>query len=326
MPAMRKYLFALGCVAAMGGGLSLLSCTLVSQSQRMAGDAGAPDALLEVNLRRHVAYLSQDCAPRDGSHPAHLSKAAMYLAQGFRASGGRVDMQSYRANGHTYSNVRCVFQGREEARLIVGASYDAFGSSPGADDNASGAAGLVELARLLKGIRPQYTVELVAYANGQEPWFKTAGRGSAHHSRMMKESGTTVHGMICLRSIGFFSDLEKSQTYPNRLLSWQYPDKGDFIAVLGNLSSMPLSKRVQDALLSRIPVARLNLPDMTGVFDHADQYSYWRYNMPAVLVTDTLIYRNANNRQSTDTAGTLDYRRMSRVVQGVATAVRKLSR
>lgn len=287
----------------------------------MSGAVAITDAQQEAALKRHVTYLSQICVPRDGAHPANLEKAASYLAQEFRASGGRVSMQTYTSGGRAYRNVRCVFPGREKTRIIVGANYDAYGVSPGADDNASGVAALIELAKKLRVTSHRYTIELVAYANGQKPWFKTEAMGSMHHARMLKTNGVPVQGVIVLRSVGFFSDREKSQTYPNTLLSLQYPDKGDFIAVLGNLSSISLSRQVQNVLLEQIPVARLNLPDVTGAFNHADQYSYWQYDIPAVLVTDTGVYRNANNQQSTDTASTLDYVRMSRVVQGLFKAV-----
>lgn len=283
------------------------------------------DAVLEATLKRHVTYLSQKCVPRDGSHPANLEKAARYLQEEFRLSGGRVSTQTYTSGGRTYRNVRCVFPGREKTRIIVGANYDAYGVSPGADDNASGVAVLIELAKKLRVMSHHCTIELVAYANGQNPWFKTEAMGSMHHARLLKTGGVPVQGAIVLRSVGFFSDREKSQTYPNAILSLQYPDKGDFIAVLGNLSSISLARQTQKSLLDHIPVARLNLPDITGAFNHADQYSYWQYDIPAVLVTDTGVYRNANNQQSTDTASTLDYVRMGRVVQGLFNAVRTMA-
>lgn len=305
-------------------GVSVSSCTFISQSQRMRGTMVVKNSLLEVALQRHVTYLSQNCVPRNGAHPENMRTAASYLAQEFRVSGGRVSEQTYISGGRTYRNVRCVFPGQEKTRIIIGANYDAYGVSPGADDNASGVAALIELAKKIKGMRHRYTIELVAYANGQKPWFKTEAVGSMHHARMLKKNGMDVKGAIVLRSIGFFSDREKSQTYPNLILSLSYPDKGDFIAVLGNISAIPLSRQVQSALLEQMPVARLNLPDITGALDHADQYSYWKYDIPAILVTDTGVYRNANNQQSTDTASTLDFGRMSRVVQGLFKAVSAL--
>lgn len=222
--------------------------------------------------------------------------------------------------------MRCVIPGREEGRIIIGAHYDACGDTPGADDNASGVAGLIETARLLKGIQPQYTIELVAYANEEPPYFKTVHMGSAHHARLMAESKTKVHGMLCLEMIGYYSDQEKSQNYPSSSLSWIYPDKGNFIAVLGNWGSVSLARTVQKALEGHMPTVRLNAPELTGAFSLSDHINYWQYGMPAVMITDTAFYRNANYHQSTDTPDTLDYERMARVVQGVASAVRQLCR
>lgn len=246
--------------------------------------------------------------------------------QSLRESGGIVDFQTFRADNREYVNVRCVIPGREEGRIIIGAHYDACGDTPGADDNASGVAGLIETARLLKGIQPQYTIELVAYANEEPPYFKTVHMGSAHHARLMAESKTKVHGMLCLEMIGYYSDQEKSQNYPSSSLSWIYPDKGNFIAVLGNWGSVSLARTVQKALEGHMPTVRLNAPELTGAFSLSDHINYWQYGMPAVMITDTAFYRNANYHQSTDTPDTLDYERMARVVQGVASAVRQLCR
>ncbi len=304
----------------------LSSCMLISQCTDAPTRTARSNTALEARLKRHVEYLAVTCHPRSSANPVQQKAVVDYIARSLRESGGNVDFQTFRADNRAYVNVRSVIPGREEGRIIIGAHYDACGDTPGADDNASGIAGLLETARLLKGIKPRYTIELVAYANEEPPYFKTAHMGSAHHAQLMAESKTKVHGMICLEMIGYYSDREKSQNYPSSSLSWIYPDKGNFIAVLGNWGSVSLARQVQKSLESHIPTVRLNAPEATGAFSLSDHINYWRHDMPAVMITDTAFYRNANYHQSTDTPDTLDYKRMASVVQGVAAAVRQLCR
>lgn len=321
---MKRWIPALVLLAAACFGL-LSSCMLISQCTDKA-PTSSPETGLEARLRQHVSYLAETCHPRDYTHPTQQKAVVDYIARSLQESGGQVDFQTFMAEGRAYVNVRSVIPGSEEGRIIIGAHYDACGDTPGADDNASGIAGLLEVARLLKGMHPRLTIELVAYANEEPPYFKTRHMGSAHHARLMAESKTAVHGMIALEMIGFYSDREKSQNYPATTLSWIYPDKGNFIAVLGNWGSVSLARTLQKSLGRHMPTVRLNAPEFTGAFSLSDHINYWNHDMPAVMITDTAFYRNVNYHQSTDTPDTLDYARMAHVVRGVTAAVRQLAR
>lgn len=322
---MKRWFFAVAFLGMASQGL-LSSCMLISQCTDKPARTAAVEASLETRLREHVTYLAVTCHPRDSSHLRQQKAVVDYIARSLRESGGQVDFQTFMAEGRPYVNVRSVIPGSQEGRIIIGAHYDACGDTPGADDNASGIAGLLEVARLLKGMHPRYTIELVAYANEEPPFFKTKHMGSAHHAALMAESKTAVHGMIALEMIGFYSDRDKSQNYPSQTLSWVYPDKGNFIAVLGNWGSVSLARQLQQSLAEQMPTVRLNAPEFTGAFGLSDHINYWEHDMPAVMITDTAFYRNVNYHQSTDTPDTLDYKRMALVVRGVAAAVRQLAR
>lgn len=322
---MKRWTFAVALLGIACFAL-LSSCMLISQCTDETARTGGVGSALETRLKEHVTYLAVTCHPRDYTRADHQQAVVDYIARSLRESGGRVDLQTFMAEGRRYANVRSVIPGSREGRIVIGAHYDACGDTPGADDNASGIAGLLEVARMLQGIQPTYTIELVAYANEEPPYFKTRHMGSAHHANLMAESKTEVRGMIALEMIGFYSDREKSQNYPSSTLSWIYPDKGNFIAVLGNWGSVSLARQLQQSLGAHMPTVRLNAPELTGAFSLSDHINYWKHDMPAVMITDTAFYRNVNYHQSTDTPDTLDYKRMGCVVRGVTAAVRQLAR
>ncbi len=224
-----------------------------------------------------------------------------------------------------YENVCVLFPGLRAERVVVGAHYDSCGDTPGADDNASAVAGLLELARMLKGCRPDCTVELVFYANEEPPFYGTEHMGSVHHARFLSAGNVPVRAMVCLEMIGFFSDEADSQSYPAPGMGLFYPDRGDFIAIVGNWGSVGLARDVQRQLEKHLPTVRLNLPNVGLCLDFSDHRSYWAEGMPAVMVTDTAFFRNRSYHQAGDTADALDYRRMARVVRGVYEAVAGLS-
>ncbi len=268
-------------------------------------------------LRRDVQRLT-DLAPRDSDHPERLDTAAAYLRLRFAQTSARVFDQTFLIRGRTYRNVVADFGPTAGPLLVVGAHYDSFGDfgpNPGADDNASGAAGLLELARLLASRPPSTRVELVAYANEEPPWFGSSAMGSAVHARSLH--GQTVRGMICLEMIGYFTAKQPS---PNLLFRLLYPSRGNFIAVVGRWPDRALTREVKRAIQSTgFPAVSLTAPREAGI-DASDQRSYWDLGIPAVMVTDTSFVRNPSYHAPGDTAASLDYPRMARVVEGVAAA------
>jgi Peptidase family M28 len=273
-------------------------------------------------LRRHVEFLSLQASPRDSDHPEILDKTAAYLHSAFAQTHARVHDQVFQARGHTYRNVIAAFGPETGPLLVVGAHYDTFGDfglNPGADDNASGTAGLLELARLLDGQPLASRVELVAYANEEPPWFGSPWMGSAVHARSLK--GQDVRGMISLEMIGYFTE---TQPAPNFLFRLLYPSRGNFIAVAGRWSDRGLTRLVKRAILGTgFPAVSFTAPRDAGI-DASDQRSYWDLGITAVMVTDTSDVRNPHYHAPGDTPATLDYGRMARVVEGVANVMLQL--
>ncbi len=272
-----------------------------------------PDpARLEARVRRLVG----DYFPRDIGHDDNLARAADWIAGQLERSGARVSGQPFSVDRRRYRNLIGAFGPEKGEIVVVGAHYDASGEKPGADDNASGVAGLLELANFLSGTELKQRVELVAYALEEEPF----ATGSAVHAQSLRESRTRVSGMLCLEMIGYFRDEPGSQKLPPEVGRLPGADRGNFIAVVGDRASF--LERVETAMrkASKLPVYSTAVP-----FDLSDHVSYREAGFPAVMITDTAFFRNPNYHQETDTPDTLDYERMAGVVSGVFRAVADLA-
>ena len=274
-------------------------------------------------LETHVRTLSETFFPRDWRHPENLDRAAAYIRDQFVETGAGVSEQPFQVAGNTYRNVIAVFGPETKERIVVGAHYDAFGELPGADDNASGVAGLIELAHLLGNTSLPMRVELVAFTLEEPPHFRTSNAGSAVHATSLRKQGVPVRFMISLEMIGYFKDAEGSQRYPLSLLRFLYSPRGDFAVVVGKLDGGSIIRQVKRAMrgASTLPVYSFSGPKLIPGIDRSDHLNYWNVGYKAVMVSDTAIYRNANYHTAQDTANTLDYHRMAMVVQGVYQAV-----
>jgi peptidase M28-like protein len=274
-------------------------------------------------LEAHVRALSESFIPRNEVHPENLDRCAAYIRREFESVQARVSEQPFTVYGRTYRNVIAQFGPETKEVVVVGAHYDAAGPFPGADDNASGVAGLLELASLLSKAQLPVKVELVAYTLEEPPHFSSDQMGSAVHAKALKQDGAAVRVMFSLEMIGYFSDAPDSQQYPISALSLLYPTKGNFISVVGEMGAGLLVRRIKRSMAeaTSLPVYSINAPRMVPGIDFSDHLSYWREGYPAVMITDTAFYRNANYHTIRDTAEKLDYRRMSQVVEGVYAAV-----
>ncbi|MHB0955170.1 MAG: M28 family peptidase [Pirellulaceae bacterium] len=273
--------------------------------------------------------LSVDFAPRSYQNKENIGRCAAYIRKHFEAAGAVVTSQTYSAGSETYENVMARFGPETGKRVIVGAHYDAYDSTPGADDNASGVAGLLELARLIgAGAKPpQLRLDLVAYCTEEPPHFAGTDMGSFHHARSLAKENVEVTAMLCLEMIGYFTDAPSSQSYPIPLLKLIYPSTGNFIGIVGNTEQRPLLATVKHAMAGAtdLPVYSAAMPmTVTGV-DFSDHRSYWHFNYPAVMITDTAFLRNKAYHTADDTFDRLDYARMAKVVLGVHQAVRTLA-
>ncbi len=300
--------------------LALLACG----SRRVPPDALAPcrAAVDPAALRAHVDALVTRFGPRDFDHPENLARAADFLAAALAATGAKVTTQPFDVGDHTYRNVLAELGPDTPERIVVGAHYDTAGEQPGADDDASGVAGLLELARLLAASPPPLKVVLAAYANEEPPSFGRDHMGSAVHARALADQGARVRVRISLEMIGTFSDAKGSQAYP-AVVGWFHPSTASFVAVVGKWGQGGVVRDVAAGLRagSTLPVETLSAPSFLPGVDFSDHRSFWANGFDAVMVTDTAFYRNPRYHTPADLPDTLDYRRMAEVVKGVCGAV-----
>jgi len=279
-------------------------------------------------LEAHVRTLSIEMGPRDERHPENLDQVATYIKNELSQTGATVSEQVYRVKAGSYRNVIAQFGPETQERIVVGAHYDTAGELPGADDNASGVAGLIELARLLNQQQLKVRVELVAFSTEEPPYFGTTGMGSYVHADSLRQQNVRVRAMFSLEMIGYFSDAPNSQHFPIGLLSGFYPSTGNYIAVVGRLTDASLVRRTKAAMRNAAPLAvySINAPQLVTGVDFSDQRNYWQAGYNAVMITDTSFYRNRNYHTAADTAEKLDYKRMAMVVEGVYATVSELAR
>ncbi|MBT3048343.1 MAG: M28 family peptidase [Candidatus Thiodiazotropha sp.] len=277
-------------------------------------------------LRRDTSLLSNEMAPRNYQHIDNLNRVADYISESLASSGGRVAEQVFAVDGAEYRNIIAEFGPEAKEIIVVGAHYDVAGEYPGADDNASGVAGLLEIGRLLAKVELQTKVVLVAFTLEEPPFFRSDKMGSAVYAKSLAESGVDVRLMIALEMIGYFTEEKGTQDYPMQLLRLYYPSSGDFIAVVDQLMSTQ-AQRMKASMTgaSDLPVYSINAPSFIPGVDFSDHMNFWRYGYPAVMITDTAFYRNRAYHTDEDRAERLDYERMAQVVYGVFDYVVKLS-
>jgi hypothetical protein len=301
----------------LGGALAVLVVNPGGGTAKRYAGPPVPAA----RLKADVEFLAAIEPPRSYLNAQSLERAARHIADEFRRAGWETSSQDFMAAGRRYRNVVARLGGGRRERIVVGAHYDVCGDQPGADDNASGVAGLLELARQVAEQKPPLAcdLELVAYCLEEPPFFKTESMGSSIHARSLQQENARIRLMICLEMIGFFSQRPGSQGLPLFLLKPFYPDRGDFIAVVGRFSDRALVRTMRKWLRagSTIDVRSINAPAQLPGIDFSDHLNYWRLNIPAVMVTDTAFYRNPHYHERSDTPQTLDFAKMAEVVQGV---------
>lgn len=276
------------------------------------------------SLFKHVKALVNTPQPRNSNNIASLNSAAEYIRSQMAAMGGRVEEQLYTADGKEFRNIICSFGPEDGERIVVGAHYDVCEEQPGADDNASGVAGLLEIARLLaKEKELNHRIDLVAYTLEEPPYFRTENMGSAVHAKYLHDNNIKVKAMISLEMIGYFSEKPNSQEYPIGLLKLFYPRKANYIAIVGKLGQGRIVRRMKKEMKrgSAIDVRSINAPASIPGIDFSDHLNYWKYGYDAVMFTDTSFYRNKNYHEKSDTIETLDFEKMAEVVKGAYNAI-----
>ena len=283
---------------------------------------------LAAMLRAHVEMLAGRIGERHVSRPAALHAAADYIRKQWQDQGHRLSIQSYRVGNLDCHNLEVTVPGNARAGqiLLVGAHYDTVPGSPGADDNASGIAALLEIGRALATANPRRTIRLAAFVNEEPPFFYGDQMGSMIYARAARQRGDDIVLMMSLEMLGYYDGRAGSQAYPP-LLSFFFPDRGDFIAFVSNLASRrQLAEAVQAFKAnSDFPVESLATLWFVPGVAWSDQLSFWRQDYPALMVTDTAFYRNRHYHSPHDTPEKLDYASMARVVDGLGRAILTLA-
>lgn len=276
-------------------------------------------------LYKDVAFFTELRPFRNYQNPESLKACVDYITQEFKMAGLPVSLQSFYVEGKEYSNVIASYNPEGKRRLIVGAHYDVCGNQPGADDNASAVAGLLETVRLLMLHKPEtdYRIDFVAYCLEEPPFFATEHMGSFVHAQSLYKEQVDVIGMICYEMIGYFSNEPGSQPYPTPELKVLYPDTGNFIVVVGIQQHILFNERVKLAMQKSggIDVQSIHFPDQSGLAGLSDHRNYWQFGYPALMINDTAFLRNPNYHEVTDTIETLDFEKMTEVVNAVYCAV-----
>jgi hypothetical protein len=269
--------------------------------------------------RQHLQFLTSTPQPRNYQHPAVLDSVAAYLQSRLRAAGAHeIGEQPYRVQGQTYRNVLASFGPVGGPRLIIGAHYDVCGEQPGADDNGTGVAALLELARLLgRQTALPYRIDLVAYTLEEPPFFRTQNMGSYVHAAALKAAGVPVRGMVALEMLGYYDDRRGSQHYP------VWPLKFNYVTVAQKFGNGRFGRQFARSYRQRatLPVKRFKAPAWLPGIDFSDHLNYWKFNYPAVLLTDTAFYRNRSYHETTDTLNRLDMRRLGLAVDALLAVV-----
>ncbi len=285
-------------------------------------------------LRRHVVAIAS--RPHNTDYPEELEAAARYIEDTLMAAGYTPIRQEFPVRGITVRNIEVVIAPGREIRagqtamgtLVVGAHYDSAGDVPGANDNGSGAAALLEIARLLKSHTiKQSRLRLVFFVNEEPPQFKTDKMGSLVYARALAASGENVRGMLSLETLGYYSDMPGSQQYPPPL-NLVLPDTGNFVAIVGSLATRRFVAEVTRRFRETTPFPSIGgvAPAFLPGIDWSDHWSFGQVGIPAAMVTDTALFRYHHYHKVSDTPDKVDYDKLARVTAGLARMIGAMAR
>ncbi len=288
---------------------------------------GAEERALEANLRVHVAAVAS--REHNLEHPAELEAAARAIERALERLRYTVAAQRFATGLGEVRNIEVEIPGgaRRDEIVLAGAHYDSVSGAPGANDNGSGVAALIELARLMRGAALERTLRLVWFVNEEPPYYKGEDMGSRRYARRSRERGERIVAMFSLETIGWYSEQPGSQRYPFPLGLF-YPSRGDFLAFVANLGSRTLLHEAIAAFRRRaeFPSEGVAAPAFIPGVDWSDHASFWEQGYPALMLTDTAPYRYPFYHTAQDTPDKVDYARLARVVHGLQGMLIELAR
>jgi Zn-dependent M28 family amino/carboxypeptidase len=282
---------------------------------------------LASRLRAHVVHLAETIGERNVFTPDALERAAQYVEMGLAGPGITIGRQQFEVRGRTVRNVEAERRGSHPSRIVVvGAHYDSVLGSPGANDNATGVAALLELARLSGGRAHAATLRFVGFVNEEPPFFQTEDMGSLRYARRCRERKEDVAAMLSLETMGTYDDRAGSQAYPFPL-SALYPSTANFIAVVGDLGAASLVRRVTTRFrqATAFPCESAALPGVVPGVGWSDHWAFREAGYPAVMITDTALFRDPAYHTAEDKPGNVDHERLAIVVTALGEVIRDLT-
>lgn len=283
---------------------------------------------LIANTKAHIESLSRNPMGRNLAVIDGLTPAKEYIIQKFTEYGYTVSLQNYELEQKTFTNISAELSGQEKAAeiIVIGAHYDSVDGSPGANDNASGVAALLEIARLFKQQSVKRTIQFVAFANEESPFFQTTGMGSFVYATQLADQQEKVVAMLALETIGYYTETPNSQAYPAPL-HYFYPTTGNFIGFVGQWSARSLVKKVVGIFRQHatLPSEGAALPSFIPGVDFSDHWAFSQYRYPALMITDTAPFRYPFYHTAQDTPDKIDYEKMVRVILGLKAVIIELA-
>ena len=284
---------------------------------------------LAEQLFHHVDVLASLIGERNSRRPSAIEAAAAYVKRQLEEAGYAVVEQPYAVSSRTATNLEVTLEGRqlELGEVVVGAHYDSAVGTPGADDNASAVAALIEIARGLSSFEPRRTIRLVFYDTEEMPHFMINEMGSQEHAALCRSEQRQLRGMICLESIGYFAPPEPAAGAPRWAINLLRPLGGRHVALVSNFHSVPFGLAVLWALFRSgwWQTLAMALPSRVNLIHLSDHRGYWEQGYRAAMLTGTALLRNPNYHRPTDTPEKLDYKRLAKLTTALAGAIRRLS-
>jgi hypothetical protein len=286
------------------------------------------EIILQNFLKGDVKKLGDEIGERNANNYQRLSAAVNFLKSGLSQAGYTVKQQEYKINGQSYYNLFVDKIGSKKPNeiIVVGGHYDSVFGSPGANDNGTGAAATLELARIFAQRETNLTIRFVEFTNEEPPFFWTEDMGSFVFAKQLKEQNENVVAMLSLETMGYFSDQEDSQKYPFPIGLF-YPNQGSFIAFIGNINSGYLVRKAIASFRrhTQFPSEGAVLPNGVPGVGWSDHWSFWQQGYPAIMVTDTAPYRYTYYHKEEDTSDKIDFNKLTRVVTGLAQVISDLA-
>jgi hypothetical protein len=281
---------------------------------------------LQTSLKRDIEILSTQIGRRNSSNYQNLVKAKAFLTQELEQAGYTVKEQNYQIDNQTYTNLAVEIPGssRSNEVLVIGAHYDTAFTSPGANDNATGAVAVLALAREFAGTKPLRTLRFVEFTNEEPPLFWTDNMGSLVYAKETKSHPEQkIVGMFSLETLGYYADRPNTQKYPTPL-NLLYPSTGNFVGFVGNIDSRELLRNTLRSFRAQtqFPSEGAALPSFLPGVSWSDQWSFWQQGYQALMVTDTARFRYPHYHTLDDTPNKIDFERLSRVTIGISKVIR----